>query len=423
MTFSTPNRETQPNRREKRDAGPNSFRHRTETLFAGDSIRRSERRRRRGGGRPHFAWLPGRHSTQAEGSRGGLNQMFLAVIAAAALAFVPQAGFAQHGGGGHGVGGGHFGGGSFGSSHTYAPASRTHSGGSPSGAAVRPGTPPVNFVHGNPTVISHGVSPSSFARPTGPAMGFVAGAAAPVPQRVTIGFPPPGGAAGWRPIAPIHDGGVLSFSGQGHDIWQNNSDAGDMRPGSSSALLESRPAEAQGPHPFPPRRFHGGFFGPGYGYGYGYGFGGFYPWSFGLGLGFGAICDPLWDFDCDAYGYPGYGYYGPDAPGLYLDSSSGDDSAAAAASQGYGVYSSQDTGPDNSSAASTSGTTVLYLNDGTSFAVTDYWVADYKLHYLTDGARENVIDLDQVDVQRTVDENAARGVNFTLRPAPGAAQR
>jgi len=40
-----------------------------------------------------------------------------------------------------------------------------------------------------------------------------------------------------------------------------------------------------------------------------------------------------------------------------------------------------------------------------------------------DGARENVIDLDQIDVQRTVDENAARGVNFTLRPAPDSEQQ
>jgi len=257
-----------------------------------------------------------------------------------------------------------------------------------------------------------------------------------VPRHVTIGFPPasgaegfgtPGatvtGAAGWWPIAPIHgsDGGVLSFSGQGHEIWQDKSSGANTRLGGSGALLESRPTEEWRPHPFPPRRFHGGFFGPGYGYGYG----GFYPWGFGLGLGFGFSCDPLWDFGCDVYGYPGYGYYGPYAPGLYLGSSSGDDSVVTAPnnSQDYGVYSDQNTAPDNSSDASTSVTTVLYLNDGTSFAVTDYWVADYKLHYVTDGVRENVIDLDQIDVQRTVDENAARGVNFTLRRAPGSTQR
>jgi hypothetical protein len=255
---------------------------------------------------------------------------------------------------------------------------------------------------------------------------------------VTIGFPPASGADGFptpgstvtgaagRPFAPIHGGygNPLSFSGQGHEIWQDNSPSGAMRSGRSSALLESRPAEGQRPRPFPPRRFHGGFFGPGYGYGYG--FGGFYPWGFGLGFGFGAGCDSLWDFGCDAYGYPGYGYYGPYAPSLYLDSSSGDGGPAASpdTSQDYGAYSDQNTtAPGNSGDASANGAAVLYLNDGTSFAVTNYWVAAYKLHYVTDGARENVIDLDQIDVQRTVDENAARGVNFTLRPAPGSAQR
>jgi hypothetical protein len=265
-----------------------------------------------------------------------------------------------------------------------------------------------------------------------------AGEAAAVPRHVTIGFPPasnaegfvaPGsavsGSAGSR-VAPIHGGnrGVLSFSGQGREIWQNGSNSGTAHQGRSSAFLESRPMESQRVRPFPPRRFHGGFFGPGYGYGYGYGFGGFYPWGFGIGLGFGGGCDPLWDFGCDSYGYSGYGYYGPYAPGFYLDSYSGDDSAAAAdTSQDYGVYSDQNTAPGNSSDASASSATVLYLNDGTSFAVTDYWVADYELHYITDGARENAIDLDQIDVQRTVDENAARGVDFTLKPAPGSAQR
>jgi hypothetical protein len=311
------------------------------------------------------------------------------------------------------------------------------SGGSGSGAAVRPGTPPVNFERGNPAVISRGASPSSFEHPGGPAAGFSAriGEPAPVPRHVTIGFPPAsgaegfvapgsagGGTAGWRPVAPIHggNGGVLSFSGQGSEIWQNRSDSGSVRQGRSSALLESRPMESQRVRPFPPRRFHGGFFGPGYGYGYG--FLGFYPWGFGLGLSFG--CDPLWDFGCNAYGYSGYGYYGPYAPGFYLNSYSGDDVAVAPdTSQDYGVYSDQQTAADNSSDASANGTTVLYLNDGTSFTVTDYWVADYQLHYITDGARENAIDLDQIDVQRTVDENAARGVDFTLRPAPGSAQR
>ncbi|HEX4002295.1 MAG TPA: hypothetical protein VHX36_06575 [Candidatus Acidoferrales bacterium] len=211
----------------------------------------------------------------------------------------------------------------------------------------------------------------------------------------------------------------MSFSGQGRDIWQDHARGGNIRDGNSRSLLEARPIETQGPHAWPPRRFRGRFFGPGYGYGYGYGFGGFYPW--GLGLGFGAGCDLAWDFGCDAYGYPGYGYYGSYAPGLYLGSSDDDSATDSNNSQDYGAYSEQNTAPSDSPETPNQ-TTVLYLNDGTSFGVTDYWVADYKLHYIVDGARENTIDLDQIDVQRTVDENAARGVNFTLRPAPDPAE-
>jgi hypothetical protein len=370
-----------------------------------------------------------------------LVQIALTAIATAALVCAPQPAFAQHGGGGHGGGGGghfgggagHFGGGNSGGSHGQVVTSGTRSGGSPSGAATRPGTLPMNFGHGNPMVISRGPQPLSFARPAMPGAGFGGQPAAPAPQHVTIGFPSTSGegatsdsrvsgtagGARWLPIESAR-GGVLSFSGQGHYIWQNKTGdedsglaSGNMR---SGALLEARPLEGQHPHPFPPRRFRGGF-GPGYGYGYG--FGGLYPFGFGLGFGFGAFCDPFWDFGCDAYGYPGYGYYGPYGPGFYSNSY-GDDSDTTTPdnSQNYGVYLNQNTAQDNSSENSANASTVLYLNDGTSFAVTNYWVADYKLHYVIDGARENEIDLDQIDVQRTVDENAARGLNFTLKPAP-----
>ena len=51
----------------------------------------------------------------------------------------------------------------------------------------------------------------------------------------------------------------------------------------------------------------------------------------------------------------------------------------------------------------------LYLKDGTSFAVSDYWLADGKLHYVTSYGGDNAVDESQVDLQRTVNENAARG--------------
>ena len=52
------------------------------------------------------------------------------------------------------------------------------------------------------------------------------------------------------------------------------------------------------------------------------------------------------------------------------------------------------------------------------FSVTDYWLAGGKLHYLLDNGAEIAIDMDRLDLPRTVDENGSRGVPFRLRPGP-----
>ena len=367
-----------------------------------------------------------------------LNRILVASVAAMALVCAPQAALAQHGGGGHGGGGGHSGGmggghwgggnsGGLGHSTSHAPVATVHGSGSPASTNTQAGRPPA-FEGNTPSSLQHSTEPWSFAppRPSGSTAGSGVGSVAEepvVPQHQTIGFPPVdsasgfatpearvAGAAGWRPIAPAH--GALSFSGQGHEIWQDEPKGA----GEGTGALESRSLETQRPHPISPRRFHGwGFGGPGYGYGYGWD--GFYPW--GLGFGFGT-CDLLWDFNCGAYlgnWNSGYGYYGPNS-GLYLDSSSDNGGTDSSSLQDYGTY--ENTAPESSPQDSANGTTVIYLNDGTSFTVTDYWVSDYQLHYVTDGVRENAVNLDQIDVQRTVDENAARGVSFTLKPAPSA---
>jgi hypothetical protein len=157
---------------------------------------------------------------------------------------------------------------------------------------------------------------------------------------------------------------------------------------------------------FYPFGFFPGFFyddclGAGFDYGYGYGFGyGYNPCGYG-------------------YFYPGYGYsmggsysdftgnvtndtmpYG--APSLVPDS---EPSAAEA------------TAPPSAAAPSPNAdSTVLFLKDGTSFAVTDYWLESGRLHYVTTYGGANAIELEALDTQRTVDENARNGVTFTLRP-------
>lgn len=80
--------------------------------------------------------------------------------------------------------------------------------------------------------------------------------------------------------------------------------------------------------------------------------------------------------------------------------------------------------PSDAGQSSTEGTSqqqpyvILYLKDGSSYAVSDYWLSGGKLHYVTSYGGENVIDQSQLDLQRTVNENATRGVDFTLRPEP-----
>jgi len=64
--------------------------------------------------------------------------------------------------------------------------------------------------------------------------------------------------------------------------------------------------------------------------------------------------------------------------------------------------------------------TMLYFKDGSSYGVTDYWLAEGNLHYVTSYGGENSVRADLLDLQRTVDEDAKNGVNFVLRPAAPA---
>ena len=61
---------------------------------------------------------------------------------------------------------------------------------------------------------------------------------------------------------------------------------------------------------------------------------------------------------------------------------------------------------------------VFYLRDGTGLGATDYWRVDNTLHLKTTYGADKTFAMDQVDMQRTVDENAARGVYFTLGTMP-----
>ena len=326
--------------------------------------------------------------------------IFAALAFAATLALAPLPTLAQHGGGGgggaHGGGGGggsHGGGVGGGGSHA-APSSGTHAANSSAGSSAT----------NNSTGASHWWNPfhGSGTNASGSNTGSNADHVS------TERFA--GGNNTWQepPAAGVHDAAAAN-AGRG-------------------SAATPRAAIASPPHvPVPRHPVGGGPFYPFYpygGFGYGFGYG-------GLGFGYGAFgpCDPFWG-GCNGFGYGGggigYGYYGGGYGGYSSDDGySGD----------LNYSGSQDTTPPQDTYAwapetsqgaqsATNGpmekpvTAVLYFKDGSSYAVTNYWLADGKLHYLTSYGGENAVDQKDLDLQKTVDENAAQGLTFTLRPGP-----
>jgi len=140
-------------------------------------------------------------------------------------------------------------------------------------------------------------------------------------------------------------------------------------------------------------------------------------------------CGPFWGPGCGyspfyryGYGYWGYGYggfpyngYGFGSLGLGMGGSvyyptAGEESATAPS------YMS----PSYPTDVRARDLVELFFKDGTVFEVTDYWLVDGQLHFLTVDARgekavEHVLPFDSLDLQNTVDVNTGRGFRFQLR--------
>jgi len=150
---------------------------------------------------------------------------------------------------------------------------------------------------------------------------------------------------------------------------------------------------------FPPIGF--GLFGiPFFGLGFGW----------GLGPGFYGGCDSFWGWGYGCNALPAYDYgsgispysLGPNNPQPQMEI------------QNWPVYFY---GEENSQFVQ------LYLNDGTVYSVTDYWLVNGELHFKMiedSGAKvaEHTIDFSQLDLQKTIDVNTARGFRFVLRNEP-----
>ena len=65
----------------------------------------------------------------------------------------------------------------------------------------------------------------------------------------------------------------------------------------------------------------------------------------------------------------------------------------------------------------------LVFKDGTTYTVTDYWRIDEQLHFITaeEGGTKfvpHIVPFGDLDVQRTIDTDKARGFRFLVRDQP-----
>ena len=360
----------------------------------------------------------------------------MAIMFAAFLALAPCPLLAQHGGGGSSGGGGgsHGGGGGGGGSHGGGTSSGGHAS---SGSHVSTG--------------SHATSAGAGGNPANPN----------------------GGGHWWNPFhgnsaheaarggansAAANDSNAAKVTNAprfaaGNNIWQDpptsartNVPSNHFAASNHGATLTNRPVrnsmrnapreEFSFRHHRPPVVIFDPFFFSPFGFGFGFGCDPFWNWgcsrfAFGPGFGFGAGFGYGADFGYGGFGngwdlgyYNGGGYGGS---GLTFNamgpSSALDDMPSLEGNSGDW----QDALANNSQATDASGNhlnaqpyVVIILRDGSSYAVSDYWLAGGKLHYITSYGGENSVDVNQLDLQRTVNDNATRGIEFTLRPTPAA---
>jgi hypothetical protein len=355
----------------------------------------------------------------------------LAFIGALALAPVPA--FAQHGGGGGGGGGSHGGGGgggSHGSSGGGGSASAPSGGGEAhaNGGSAGSGNAAHSGSGGHWWNPFHSGSATSSAVPAGNIKSESSATSARFAAGNNTWQEPPSASA--RAAARVNYYGPANVNGSRPFVPLTSTTRAPLTSAHGAAVV------AAAEHPFQPVR-------PGYPYYPYYPYSGYYPYYGALGFGWGGFgpCDPFWG--CNGYGFGygfggGLGYFG--GLGSYGGYSSGygsgwtDESSEGSgnmtspdslnsylyAAPGTGSAQAEDSAnavpPAPAESAPQQTYVLLYLKDGSSFAVSDYWMTNGKLHYVTSYGGENAVDEGQIDLQRTVNENAARGVDFSLRP-------
>jgi hypothetical protein len=197
--------------------------------------------------------------------------------------------------------------------------------------------------------------------------------------------------------APVGHGAVSGFRGSSLALPPARFSAGSFR-------FRPRPIH---PRPFPI-----------------FGFPVFFNAPFFFGGAFNSFwwppCGPFWGPGCGFspfYGYGGYGYgldFGSEWPGY----GSGGQAPAPPPTYNYPPFLYGQGARD---------LVELFFKDGTVFDVTDYWLVDGQIHFMTVSATtdevgaklvENIRNFDELNLQTTIDVNTGRGFRFTLRNEP-----
>jgi hypothetical protein len=222
-----------------------------------------------------------------------------------------------------------------------------------------------------------------------------------------------------------------------------------------SSSLNTTPRHIRNPIGTDPRfdRFHGSCWNCGFGWGWGgwgwsgWGWGGGLGWGWGPGWagGFGwpwyGFGNPFWYNPWSwSWGWPGYGYYGYapvylysslSSPYSYGNSPSNSDYQNSTAGQS-GNSSSTPPAPEvgapaqesteaNSITGNLTVPVLLYMRDGSVYTVRDYWLTGNDFHFVLLDGEDKSVDVGQVDLRRTNDENAKSGVKFILKSEPNLA--
>jgi hypothetical protein len=120
------------------------------------------------------------------------------------------------------------------------------------------------------------------------------------------------------------------------------------------------------------------------------------------------------NYDSGSSNSGNYNSYG----GGYSNNSAANSNSADNSVESEEPLGTPDDNPITGNVAASTPTVLIYLKDGTTYAASDYWLADGQLHYVVNYSGESTLNMDDVDLQRTVDENARRGVRFSLKPSP-----